>query len=266
MIDVIKRNNIRIFGEGSQPLIFAHGFGCDQNVWRHLVNSFQSQYKIILFDYVGAGKSDLSAYDSKKYASLDGYAQDVIDICEVLDLKDVVFVGHSVSCMVGVRAAILNPSYFSKLVFVTPSPCYINDGEYIGGLEETDLLDLLAVMDNNYLGWSGMIAPMVMANAERPELAEELNDNFCATDPGIAKEFARVTFLSDSREDLQKLTIPSFTLQCSDDILAPVTVGYYIQQNVLDNSLAILNATGHCPHLSAPEETISVIRSFLDAA
>lgn len=264
MVDIIKRNNVRIIGEGKQSMIFAHGFGCDQNVWRHLIKAFQSEFRIVIFDYVGAGKSDLSAYNPKKYSSLKGYAEDVIDICELLNLTNAIFIGHSVSSMIGMYAAILRPAYFSKLVFVSPSPSYFNDGNYIGGMEKEDLNDLLQTMENNYLGWSSSIAPLVMGNADQPELAEELTENFCSTDPRIAKEFARVTFLSDCRTDLQKLAIPSLTLQCSEDILAPLSVGYYIHEQIADNMLTILKATGHCPHLSAPQETIDAIRTYLN--
>ncbi|WP_248282204.1 alpha/beta fold hydrolase [Mucilaginibacter robiniae] len=224
---------------------------------------FESNYKLILFDFVGCGNSDLSAYDSERYASLDGYAKDILEIFEVLNLKNIIFVGHSVAGMIGIRAAIKCPDYFDKLIFVAPSPCYINDGEYTGGMERADLEALLAIMDSNYLGWSSALAPQVMANADRPELGEELTANFCATDPDIAREFARVTFLSDSREDLPKITIPSLTLQCSDDILAPLTIGEYMHKNIPLNTLYIMKATGHCPHLSEPEETIELLGKYI---
>ncbi len=263
MTDVIKRNNVRVIGEGDQSIVFAHGFGCSQNVWRHFENAYKNTFKLILFDFVGAGQSDLSAYDSKRYSTLDGYAKDVLEIIEALHLKNIIFIGHSVSCMVGVKAAILQPAYFSKLIFVSPSPYYINDQDYKGGLEKEDLLNLLTLMDSNYLGWSSFLAPQVMGNPDQPELGEELTANFCATDPDIAKEFARVTFLSDNRADLDKLQIESLTLQCLDDILAPLEVGYYINQRVKGNTLKILNATGHCPHLSAPDETIAAVNAYL---
>jgi sigma-B regulation protein RsbQ len=263
MVNVLLRNNVRITGSGDQTLVFAHGFGCDQNVWRHLIKAFEPDFKCVVFDYVGAGASDLGAYESAKYQSLDGYAQDVLDIYEALALKSSIFIGHSVSCMIGVRAALLKPEYFSKLVFVTPSPSYINDGDYPGGMEKTDLIDLLDMMDNNYLGWSSMIAPMVMGNAGRPELTEELTNNFCSTDPNIAKEFARVTFLSDSRADLKRLKVPSLTLQCTDDMLVPPAIASYIHEHTANNSLVVLSATGHCPHLSAPDETVDAIRDYI---
>ncbi|WP_299825739.1 alpha/beta hydrolase [uncultured Pontibacter sp.] len=264
MTDVIKRNNVRVIGEGDQAIIFAHGFGCSQNVWRHLVSAYQSKFKLILFDFVGAGQSDLNAYDPVKYSSLDGYTKDVLEILETLNIKNVLYIGHSVSSMIGVKAAIAQPSYFSKLIFVSPSPCYINDEEYIGGLDKEDLANLLELMDSNYLGWSSFLAPQVMGNPDRPALGEELVENFCATDPDIAKEFARVTFLSDSRDDLERLLTESLTLQCSEDILAPLEVGYYLEKKAKGNTLKLLKATGHCPHLSAPEEVIAAINAYIN--
>jgi sigma-B regulation protein RsbQ len=260
---ILQRNNVRVVGNGRRQLVFAHGFGCDQNVWRHLVEAFHEEYTCILFDYVGAGGSDLNAYDAEKYNSLDGYARDLLEVCEALSLENPILIGHSVSCMIGVRADVLKPGYFSQMIFVTPSPSYINDGNYPGGMEKADLDDLLTMMDSNYLGWSSTIAPLVMGNTDRPELGEELTANFCSTDPNIARDFARVTFLSDSRNDLPQLSVPSLTLQCSDDMLVPMPVGDFIQTTVKNNTRVILEATGHCPHLSAPAETISAIRNYL---
>lgn len=263
MMNIIQRNNIRITGQGDKVMVFAHGFGCDQNVWRHVMKSFERHYKIILFDFVGCGKSDLSAYDSERYASLDGYAKDILEIFESLNIKNAIFIGHSVAAMIGLKAAISHPHCFDKLIFVAPSPCYINDGEYTGGMEKADLEALLDMMDSNYLGWSSSLAPQVMANADRPELGEELTANFCATDPDIAREFARVTFLSDNREDLPKLTVPSLTLQCAEDILAPLTVGDYMYKHTPLNTLFAMKAIGHCPHLSEPDETIELLHKYL---
>lgn len=245
-------------------MLFANGFGCDQNVWRNFIPVFQDNYQLIFFDYVGAGRSDLSAYNSNRYSSLDGYAQDILDIIGALKLTEVIFIGHSVSSMIGVRAAMIQPDVFSKLIFVSPSPCYINDGAYTGGMERSDLDGLFSMMDSNYLGWSGEMAPLIMGNSDRPELGEELNTNFCATDPDIAREFAKVTFLSDNRADLTNLQVPSLTLQSSQDMLAPLEVGYYIKDHTPQNTLVILNATGHCPHLSAPDETITAIRKYIN--
>jgi len=264
MNDILSRNNVKVSGSGNQTLLFAHGFGCDQNVWRHITPAFSRDFKIVTFDYVGAGGSDLSAYSSERYGTLHGYATDILEICEELQLSDVIFVGHSVSSMIGLKAAIRQPDLFKQLIFVAPSASYINDGNYIGGFEKDDLLALFDVMDNNYLGWSSNMGPLVMGNADRPELAEELTKSFCTTNPKIAKEFARVTFFSDSRAELKALTIPSLTIQCSNDLLAPLEVGRYINNNTPLNAMTVLNATGHCPHLSAPVETTRAIAQFIE--
>ena len=263
MKDVLKRNNVTIIGNGSEVMLFAHGFGCDQNAWRYILNAFTPDYKVVLFDYVGAGKSDLSAYDKVRYSTLRGYAQDILDICEALNLKDVIFVGHSVSSMVGVLAAKEKPEYFKKLVFVGPSPRYLNDEGYTGGFEREDLEKLFEIMDSNYLGWSRTLAPAIMGNSNSPALGEELANSFCATDPEIAKQFARVTFLSDNRNDLSGLKVESLTLQCSDDIIAPLQIGYYMKEHTPGNTLVLMKAKGHCPHMSAPDETINAIKSFI---
>lgn len=263
MVDVLARNNVRVKGRGKQVMIFAHGFGCDQNVWRYLIKEFENSYRIVVFEFVGSGQSDLAAYDSQRYSSLDGYALDVLEILETLNLKDVIFIGHSVACMIGLKAAVTRPEYFTKMIFVAPSPCYMIEESYNGGMERAHLEALFDVMDSNYLGWSSSMAPLIMGNTERPELAEELNANFCATDPDIAREFARVTFLSDNRADLKMLKTPSLTLQCSSDMLAPIEVGHYIHENTVDNTLVILSAIEHCPHMSHPDETIRAISAYL---
>jgi len=263
MTDILKRNNVNIIGDGQKVMIFAHGFGCDQNVWSYLVKEFSADYKLVLFDYVGAGKSDVSAYDSKRYSKLEGYAQDILDVCESLEIKNAIFIGHSVSSIIGLLAANKEPSYFEKLVFIGPSPRYMNDEGYVGGFEREGLEQLFDMMDSNYLGWSRSLAPAIMGNPDRPELGDALTNSFCATDPKIAGEFARVTFLSDNRSDLSKLQIPSLTLQCAEDIIAPLEVGYYMEKNTPGNSLVIMKATGHCPHMSAPEETVKAIKAFI---
>lgn len=262
--EVLVRNNVTVAGNpAGRPMMFAHGFGCDQNMWRFVVPGFEDRYRVVLFDYVGAGASDLSAYDPERYARLDGYAADVIDICAALDLTDVVFVGHSVSAMVGVLAAASAPERFGALVLIGPSPRYINDGEYVGGFTEADITDLLASLDSNYLGWSSAMAPVIMGNPDRPELGAELTASFCRTDPEIQKRFARVTFMSDNRADLARADVPALVLQCSDDVIAPEAVGRYVQGNLPGSQLVMLRASGHCPNLSAPEETIAAIASFL---
>lgn len=260
---VIERNNVKISGKGSQPILFAHGFGCDQHMWRFITPAFDDDYKIILFDYVGAGKSDLSSYNREKYASLQGYAQDVLDICEELRLKDVIFVGHSVSSMIGLLAAIERPEYFKHLIMVGPSPCYINDDGYTGGFKRTDIEGLLNTMEKNYIGWANFLAPNIMGNADRPELSAELTESFCSTDPVIARQFAEATFFSDNRKDLEKLTVPSLILQCSEDIIAPLEVGTYVAKNLPKSTMFVMKATGHCPHMSEPEETIDLIKKYL---
>lgn len=260
---ILSRNNVKVFGAGTQPMLFAHGFGCDQNMWRYLTPAFEKDFRIILFDYVGAGQSDKSAYQPERYATLEGYAQDVLEICEALQLQDVVFVGHSVSAMVGLLAAIEKPAYFARLVMIGPSPCYINDGKYVGGFERQDIEGLLDTMEKNYIGWANFLAPGIMGNKDRPELGEELTQSFCSTDPVIARQFAKATFFSDNRADLPKLQVPALVLQCSEDIIAPLVVGEYTAARLPQGKLRIMKATGHCPHMSSPEETIQLINEYL---
>jgi len=260
---ILRRNNVKVFGQGEQPLIFAHGFGCDQNMWRFVTPAFENNFKIILFDYVGAGKSDLSAYNKERYASLNGYAQDVLEICAALNIRNSIFVGHSVSSMIGLLAALEQPNHFEKLIMVGPSPCYINDDGYFGGFDRKDIEGLLETMDKNYIGWSNFLAPNIMGNKDRPELGAELTESFCSTDPVIARQFAEATFFSDNRQDLMKLRTPSLILQCSDDIIAPLEVGDYLAKNLDNSTLRVMKATGHCPHMSAPAETIDLIEEYL---
>ncbi|HUP86381.1 MAG TPA: alpha/beta hydrolase [Acidimicrobiales bacterium] len=263
-MDVLSRNNVRVSGDlGARPMVFAHGFGCDQHMWRFVAPAFEADHRVILFDYVGVGGSDVAAYDESRYATLDGYAQDVIEVLDALELTDVVFVGHSVSSMIGVRAALLRPDLIASLVLVGPSPRYIDDGDYVGGFTADDIDGLLGSLDSNYLGWSAAMAPMIMANPDRPELGAELTSSFCRTDPEIQKRFARVTFLSDSRTDLDAVHIPTLVLQCSEDVIAPVVVGRYVHEHVAGSRFVQLSATGHCPNLSAPEETVEAIAAFV---
>ena len=264
-VGVVQRNNVVLRGlADGPPMVFAHGFGCDQNMWRYVWPAFAGEYRIVLLDHVGAGGSDVRAYDPERYASLQGYADDVLEICHELDLGDVVFVGHSVSAMIGVLAAAQEPERFARLVLIGPSPRYINDDdEYVGGFTRQDIEGLLESLESNYLGWSGVMAPVIMGNADRPELGEELTNSFCRADPEIAAQFARVTFLSDNRADLPGMDTPALVLQCADDVIAPSSVGVYVQQHLPDSRLVQLQATGHCPNLSAPEETIAAMRAFL---
>ncbi len=260
---VLARNNVKVLGKGDQPILFAHGYGCDQNMWRFVYPAFEEEYKVILFDHVGAGNSDHTFYSKEKYADLEGYAEDILEICQELDLQDVILVGHSVSSMIAVLAEIAEPSRFAQLILVCPSPRFINDEGYVGGFEKEDIDELMEALDSNYLGWSANITPVIMANPERPELAEELTNSFCRTNPDIAKHFAQVTFLSDNRKDLSLVETPTLILQCSEDALAPREVGEYVQKNIQNSVLFVLNATGHCPNLSAPEETIAAIKKYL---
>ena len=244
-------------------MMFAHGFGCDQNMWRHVWPAFPDRFRIVLFDHVGAGGSDLRAYNSEKYSSLAGYADDIVEIGNELGLKDAVFVGHSVSAMIGLLASLKAPGMFRSLVMVGPSPRYIDDDYYVGGFKEQQIAELLAFLADNHMGWSTAMAPAIMGNPNRPELGEELTNSFCRTDPDIAKEFARVTFNSDNRADLGKVTIPTLILQCSEDVIAPLAVGDYMHKQMPNSKLVVLKATGHCPNLSAPEEVISAMRGFV---
>jgi sigma-B regulation protein RsbQ len=260
---VSARNNVHVRGAGHRTMMFAHGFGCDQNMWRFVAPAFEGDFKTVLFDHVGAGGSDLAAYDPDKYSSLSGYADDVVEIGRELGLAGTIFVGHSVSGMIGVLASLKAPGMFSKLVLVGPSARYIDDGDYKGGFSAEQIEELLGFLEANHMGWSAQMAPAIMGNADRPELGEELTNSFCRTDPDIAKHFARVTFTSDNRSDLAKVTIPTLILQCSEDIIASTEVGKSVQRSIPGSKLVILEATGHCPNLSAPEEVISAMRDFV---
>ncbi|MBB6346535.1 alpha/beta fold hydrolase [Nonomuraea muscovyensis] len=261
---VTVRNHVNVSGQpDGRPVMFAHGFGCDQNMWRLVAPAFEADHRVVLFDLVGAGRSDLSAYSPERYSSLHGYAQDLLDICRELDLTDIVFVGHSVSALIGVLAANAEPERFGRLVLVGPSPRYIDDEGYTGGFSAEDIEELLESLDSNYLGWSSEMAPVIMGNPDRPELGEELTNSFCRTDPQIARQFAQVTFLSDNRADLSRCKIPSLILQCANDAIAPEAVGRYVHEAIPGSELVMMRATGHCPNLSAPEETIAAIRAFL---
>ncbi len=262
-MSIVRRNNVKVTGRGTQPMMLAHGFGCEQSMWRLLAPAFQESHQLVLFDHVGCGRSDAAAYDRHRYRTLDGYASDVLEICEELGLPQVTFVGHSVSAIIGVLAAIRQPARFKELVLVSPSPSFLEDGEYHGGFQRADIDGLLDMLDANYLGWSSTMAPVIMGHADRPELAGELEASFCRTDPEIAKHFARVTFLSDHRADLPKLSVRTQILQVSSDALAPVAVGQYMQREIASSELALIETTGHCPHLSAPRATAAAMRPFL---
>lgn len=263
-MDVIRRNNIMLSGPGGQPMLFAHGYGCDQSMWRFVAPAFADRYKVVLFDHVGAGRSDLSAYDRVRYASLGGYAADVIEICEALDLRHVVMVAHSVSAMIAVLASIRAPDRFAALVLLGPSPRYIGAEGYDGGFKRADIEQLLELQESNYLGWANTLAPLIIGDPEqRPELVEELRNSFCRTDPEVARQFAAVTFLSDNRDDLIHVRAPTLIIQSEFDSIASTAVGRYVHEHIPGSEMVVLPVSGHCPHLSAPQETIAAIDAFL---
>lgn len=247
-------------------MMFAHGFGCDQNMWRFVTPAFENDYKIVLFDYVGSGKSDLAFYRPGRYRELAGYASDITEICDALELTRVIFVGHSVSSVIGMLVSIERPELIDQLIMIGPSPSYINDHVtgYVGGFERSDIDGLLDLMDKNYIGWASFLAPTVMRNDQRPELTAELQESFCSTDPNIARRFAEATFLSDNRADLARVRAPALIMQCSDDAIAPLSVGDYLHEQLPNSTLRVMKATGHCPHMSHPEETITVMREYLE--
>jgi sigma-B regulation protein RsbQ len=261
---VLERNCVHVSGvPDGRPVVFVHGFGCDQAMWRFVAPDFEVDHRVVLLDLVGSGNSDLSAYDAERYGSLQGYATDIVEVCRELRLTDVVLVGHSVSAMIGVLARQQAPELFGALVMIGPNPRYVDDGDYVGGFSRTDITGLLDALDANHLGWSAQMAPVIMGNPQHPELGEELTNSFCRTDPDIARRFARVTFLSDNRADLPGVTVPTLVLQCSEDAIAPEVVGRYVHEKIPDSTFRLLAATGHVPHLSAPEETTAAIRAFL---
>ncbi|MEK5505621.1 alpha/beta hydrolase [Paenibacillus sp. FSL P4-0113] len=263
-VDILLRNNIKVLGTGSQTIVFAHGFGCDQDMWRYIVPSFIDNYQIVLFDYVGSGDSQIKYYDSQKYSDLKGYAQDVLDIMEALDLRNTIFVGHSVSSMIGMLASIRSPQYFERIVMLGPSPRYVNDlPSYYGGFDKSDIDELLDMMQMNFIGWASYMAPIAMQNPERGDLTEELEKAFCSRDPHIARQFAEVTFFSDCRVDLQHASVPTLILQCSDDSIAPIEVGDYLHTHLRNSRLQQMRAKGHYPHLSQPGETSDLIKEYL---
>lgn len=261
----MKRNHVKVFGKGEQPLLFGHGFGCEQSMWQYITPAFEEKYKIILFDYVGSGASDMDAYDSEKYSSLKGYTQDLLDVIEALNLKDVYFVGHSISSMIGMLASIEKPECFSKLIMIGPSPCYINteDG-YYGGFEESDVQDMLGMMEMNFVGWANYLAPIAMHERGDSLHTQELQRTFVANNQGIAREFAEVTFFSDCRNQLALANKPTLIMQCSEDSIVPVETGEYLHQHLKNSEIRYLQAKGHYPHISNPEETISIIQEYLN--
>lgn len=265
MSDVLARHAVLVTGNANgRPIVFVHGFGCDQTLWRFVAPAFEDEHRVVTFDYVGAGRSDRTAYDPERYSTLDGYAADVLEICRALDLQDVVLVGHSVSATVALLAAIHEPDRFGELILISPSPRYLDDPpEYRGGFARGDVDALLGMMDVNATGWAEYLAPVVMGNPDRPELSSDLEATFCSIDPVMARQFAEVTFLADNRADLARVMVPSLILQVEDDVVAPMEVGRYVAANLPGSTLRIIEGTGHCPHVSHPRETISMIRDYL---
>lgn len=265
-VDVLTRNNVEVRGRADGPLmLLVHGFGCDQGMWRYVVPAFEDTHRVALMDHVGAGGSDASAYDPARHGRLDGYARDVLEVIEALNAGPAVLVGHSVSAMIGVLAAIARPDLVDRLVLVGPSPRYVDDDGYTGGFTQDEIDELLDTMDDNYLGWSAHIAPVIMGRPDRPELGEELTSSFCRTDPAIARSFARTTFLSDNRADLPRCTVPALVVQCRDDVIAPAAVGEYVRDHLPRSEYALLDAVGHCPNLSAPDQLVAAMRRYLAA-
>lgn len=263
-VDVRRRSNVTEEGRGRQPMLFAHGFGCDQRMWRFVAPAFEDTHRLVLFDHIGCGGSDLSAYDDERHGSLDGYAEDVLDIVEALDLRDVVYVGHSVSAMIGLLAAVRQPQRFDRLVMVCPSPRYLNDPpHYVGGFERADLEEMLDLMERNHFGWANFLAPLVMDSHNPEALTRELEASLCSLDPYVSRRFARVTFFGDHRDDLHRLEVPSLIIQCLHDGIAPRDVGRFMHERMPRSTLVELDASGHCPHMSHPDATIAAIREYL---
>lgn len=261
-MSVLQRHNVHVRGTGA-PMLFVHGFGCDQNMWRLLAPHFEQRYQVILMDLVGSGRSDLASWSPERYATLQGHAEDVCEVLRCVTQAPAVVVGHSVSAMIAMLANVSCPDLFAAQVMVGPSPCYVNDGDYFGGFERSDIESLLETMESNFLGWSSNMAPAIMGAQDHPELGQELTNSFCRTDPEIAKHFARVTFLSDHRAELPRLQSPTLILQCTEDIIAPREVGDYLHRHIPNSRLAVIENVGHCPHLSAPSASVSAIEDFL---
>lgn len=265
--EISRRNHVKVLPGAGPALLYAHGFGCNQTMWSRITPAFQATHQQVLFDYVGSGQSDLAAFDPEKYSGLSGYAQDVIDVCDALELKDVIFVAHSVSCSIGMLASMARPDLFRTMVLVGPNPCFLNHPpDYMGGFEASDLEGLLDLMDQNYIGWANYLAPVVSSAGSAmgdAAVTAELSDSFCSTDPTAARVFARATFFADNRADLEKVTCPSLILQHRTDALAPFKVGEYLHQRLTGSRLEILEVHGHCAHMSHPELVVAAMRTFL---
>lgn len=264
-MSIHQRHNVTFQGDGRPTFVFAHGFGCDQTMWRFVAPHFARRYRTVCYDLAGSGRSDLSAYDRGRHGGLQGHADDLVELVRSLDTGPVVFVGHSVGSMIGLLAGTAAPGLFASQIWLGPSPCYVNDGDYVGGFTREDVESLLETLDSNYLGWSSTMAPAIMGAPGQPHLADELTNSFCRTDPEIARHFARVTFLSDNRAEVARLQKPTLILQCSDDLIAPLPVGEFLQRTLPDGTLKVIQNVGHCPHLSAPCESIEAMDEFLES-
>jgi sigma-B regulation protein RsbQ len=263
IMSVQSRNRVQISGNGAATMVFIHGFGCDQTMWRFLAPAYQDRFRTITYDLTGCGQSELAAYDTARHGSLHGHAADLLAILDAVAPAPVITVGHSVGAMIAMLAAIEAPRRFAAQVMVSPSPCYLNDGDYVGGFSRSDIDELLETMDANYLGWSRSVAPMIMGAPNQPRLRDELTDRFCRNDPAIARHFARTTFLSDHRADVPRSTVPALVLQCSDDLIAPRAVGEWLARHLPASTLRLVGNVGHCPHMSAPTESSRAIDAFL---
>ena len=264
-MSVHTRHNVSVSGRGQATMVFAHGFGCDQAMWRMMAPAFEDRFRVVKYDLMGSGSSELALYDRDKYATLNAHAADLLEIVEACAEGPVIFVGHSVSATIGMLATIAAPQRFAAQIMIGPSPCYIDDGDYVGGFSRSDIDELLDTMDANYLGWSSNLAPAIMGAPGQPELALELTTSFCRNDPEIARHFAEVTFLSDHRADVPRSSIPALILQCSDDLIAPRSVGDYLHRHLPQSTLHVIDNIGHCPHMSAPSASTLAINDFLDA-
>lgn len=263
---VIEQNNVTQSGIDNGPaMIFVHGFGCDQSMWREVAPKFAEGHRVITYDLTGMGQSDLSAYDPHRYGDLRAHAEDLRGIVDALRLDEVVLVGHSVGATIALLAAIEVPEKISRLVLISPSPCFVDDAvsSYRGGFSREDLEGLIAFLDENHMGWSAQMAPTIVGQPEGAVATDELTQSFCRTDPKIAQHFARVTFLSDERKAFEHATRPSLILHCKHDALVPMEVAEWMKDRTPMVTLELLDATGHCPHMTVPHDVVAAMQTYL---
>lgn len=267
MQEILKRNNVNIIGKGEKTIVFGHGLACDQKIWDTILPYFEEDYQIVLYDYVGSGDSDFSAFDTERYSTMHGYAKDLLEILEAIDVGEVIFVGHSVSAMIGILASIEKPEYFENLILIGSSPRYLNEHpNYHGGYDESDIEELITMMEMNFSGWATLAAANFMNNPDRPLLTEQLIEVYNEEDPAMMKSFAEVVFLSDHRQDLPEVTIPSLIMQCSEDSIVPLESAEYLHKHLKNSKLIVMEATGHYPQISYPEETVNTILEYINVA